>query len=269
VWAERLFSNWQGFLLSGDRGLDLARRLIEFPPIEPQDVGRVKMLAPFHAGSKILAHVVNYWEHGEEANLNPPELPFFFYKQTSSVINPDEPIIAHTSSAKMDHEVELAVVIGAVCRNATEENARQFIAGYTILNDVSYRDYQMIEAHPSVAKRYGKNWTQGKGLDHACPIGPWMVTADDLGEPYPLNIECKVNGEIRQKSDTGRMIHKISRQLAEITRGLTLFPGDIVSTGTCEGGGVGTGLWLRPGDIVECLVERIGVLRNEVALPSY
>ncbi len=266
-WAETLFSSWQAFLVAGERGLDLARRLREFTPLDPIPQAQARFLAPFEGPSKILAHVVNYWEHGEEANLNPPETPFFFYKPASSVVHPGEAIIAHTASAKMDHEVELAAIIGRVCRDVPEAEADAMIAGYTVLNDVSYRDFQMIEGTPSMAKRYGKNWTQGKGLDHACPIGPWVVMADEMPSPYPLKIECRVNGEVRQHSSTGEMIHKLARQIADISRGMTLYPGDVVSTGTCEGGGVGTGKWLRPGDVVECEIERIGTLRNRVAAP--
>jgi len=267
AWAEDLLHNWHGFLLAGERGLELASRLREFSPLDPMDPAQARFLAPFAGPSKILAHVVNYWEHGEEANLNPPETPFFFYKPTSSVVHPGDAIIAHTASAKMDHEVELAAIIGQVCRDVPEDRADAVIAGYTVLNDVSYRDFQMIEGTPSMAKRYGKNWTQGKGLDHACPIGPWVVMADEMPSPYPLEIACRVNGEVRQHSTTGKMIHKLARQIADISRGMTLYPGDIVSTGTCEGGGVGTGQWLKPGDVVECEIERIGTLRNRVVAP--
>ncbi len=267
AWAETLFQDWQAFLLAGERALELAARLVEHAPALPEDLAKARLLAPFTGPSKILAHVVNYWEHGEEANLNPPETPFFFYKPASAVVNPGDAIIAHTASAKMDHEVELAAVIGRVCRDVPEERADAVIAGYTVLNDVSYRDFQMIEGHPSMAKRYGKNWTQGKGLDHACPIGPWVVMVDEMPSPYSLTIECRVNGEVRQHSTTGKMIHKLARQIADISRGMTLYPGDIVSTGTCEGGGVGTGHWLQPGDVVECEVERIGILRNTVVVP--
>lgn len=264
-WAETLLSNWQSFLLSGDRGLDLARRLREFTPLQPATQAQTRFLAPFEGPSKIIAHVVNYWEHGAESNLQPPEHPFFFYKPASSVAHPGEALIAHTASSKMDHEVELAAVIGRVCRDVPEEQADSMIAGYTVLNDVSYRDLQMIEDTPSMAKRYGKNWTQGKGLDHACPVGPWVVMADEMPSPYPLKIECRVNGEVRQRSSTGKMIYNLAKQIAHISNGMTLYPGDIITTGTCEGGGTATGKWLRPGDLVECEIEQIGVLSNPVA----
>jgi 2-keto-4-pentenoate hydratase/2-oxohepta-3-ene-1,7-dioic acid hydratase in catechol pathway len=268
-WAAAVLGDLRCFLLAGEQALDLAARLVELPPVEPYPVSQVRILAPFESGSKILAHVVNYWEHGAEADLNPPEFPFFFYKQSSSVVHPGDPIIAHSASRKMDHEVELAAIVGKVARNVPEETAEDVVAGYTVLNDVSYRDFQMVEGSPGMAKRYGKNWTQGKGLDHACPMGPWVVMRDELPSPYPLMIECKVNGEIRQHSTTGKMIHKLARQIAEISRGMTLYPGDVISTGTCEGGGVGSGKWLQPGDVVECTVEKIGTLTNPVVAPAY
>lgn len=263
-WADQVFRDQRSFLLAGEPVLELAQQLVEWAAVEPQPIERTRLLAPHESSSKILAHVVNYHEHGKEGNIAPPGSPFFFYKSSSSVVAHGDPILTHSISAKMDHEVELAVIIGRTARNVRAEDAYGYVAGYTVLNDVSYRDLQMIESDPGMAKRYGKDWTQGKGLDNACPIGPWMVTRDEMPTPYPLEIRCTVNGEIRQKSNTRDMIFDVPAMLADITRSMTLYPGDIISTGTCEGGGVGTGKWLRPGDVVECYVERIGTLSNVV-----
>jgi 2-keto-4-pentenoate hydratase/2-oxohepta-3-ene-1,7-dioic acid hydratase in catechol pathway len=269
AWAAPMFSDIRLFVLGGGYALELVDRLTEWSGLEPLPEHSLKVLAPFEATSKILAHVVNYWEHGKEAGLAPPESPFFFYKPPSSVVNPGDPIIAHEISSKMDHEVELAAIIGRVARNVSAECANEYIAGYTVVNDVSYRDFQMIEQYPTLAKRYGKNWTQGKGLDHACPMGPYLITSDALPNPYPLEIRCTVNGDVRQQSDTGRMIFKLPALIADVSRSMTLYPGDIISTGTCEGGGVGSGVWLKPGDEVECYVQNVGTLRNRVVAPRY
>jgi 2-keto-4-pentenoate hydratase/2-oxohepta-3-ene-1,7-dioic acid hydratase in catechol pathway len=267
-WAIPLLTDLRTLLAAGEQGLELVADLAARTSIAPLPEAELKLLAPYEAGAKILAPVVNYREHGAEANLIPPESPFFFYKSPSSVINPGEPILAHPISSKMDHEVEIAAVIGRIGRDIPPERAYDYVAGYTVLNDVSYRDFQMIEQHPTLARRYGKNWTQGKGFDGACPMGPYLVTRDELPLPYPLEIRCTVNGEVRQHSDTGRMIFKIPELIADISRAMTLYPGDVISTGTCEGGAVGSGRFLRPGDRVECYVARVGTLVNTVSLPD-
>ena len=264
-WLVPVFSDLRAFLFAGQPARDAARHLaVAAGKASRSPLAEVKLLAPFEAGSKILAHVVNYFEHGAEANLTAPERPFFFYKPGSAVSNPGDPIIAHRMSAKADHEVELAVVIGRQGRDIPESGAYDFVGGYTVLNDVSFRDFQRNEGVEGLTRRYGQNWTQGKGLDGSCPIGPMLVLTDELADPYPLAIECRVNGEVRQKASTADMIYKVPQLVADISRGMTLYPGDIISTGTCAGGGVGTGKFLQPGDVVECEIERIGTLMNQV-----
>lgn len=139
-------------------------------------------------------------------------------------------------------------------------------AGFTILNDVSHREYQFNKLAPDLRQRYGMNWTQGKGLDGSCPIGPWIVLRDELPDPYPLQIRTWVNGELRQDASTSNMVHKIPALVAEITRGMTFYPGDIIATGTPEGTAMNSELtpFLQPGDVVRCEIERIGVLENPV-----
>jgi 2-keto-4-pentenoate hydratase/2-oxohepta-3-ene-1,7-dioic acid hydratase in catechol pathway len=264
TWLRPFYTDLRAFLAAGrnvrELSSDLARRAGDFAvPID-----KVRLLAPFEAGSKILAHVVNYFEHGAEANLKAPEKPFFFYKPGSSVSNPGDPIVAHSMSSRLDHEVELAVIIGRRAFNVAEGDVYGYVAGYTIANDVSFRDLQTNVGFETLTPRYGQNWTQGKGLDFANPMGPVVVLSDEMPEPYPLDIACRVNGEIRQQSNTAHMIFKVPQLIAEISRGMTLYPGDVVLTGTCAGGGVGTGKYLRPGDVVECEIERIGILRNTV-----
>ncbi|MDI6029523.1 fumarylacetoacetate hydrolase family protein [Corticibacterium sp. UT-5YL-CI-8] len=264
TWVMPLLGDLRALLAAGSAGADAIRHLLSYGTDEAIPLDRVRLLAPFEAGSRILAHVVNYTEHGDEANLRGPEMPFFFYKSVNTVNHPNAPIIAHPHSSKMDHEVELAAIIGRVGKDIAHDEAETYIAGYTVLNDVSYRDYQMIENVPSVAERYGKNWTQGKNLDLACPIGPYIVLKDEIVDPYQLELTCRVNGELRQKASTSEMIYRVPEMIAEVSKGMTLYPGDIIATGTCAGGGLGTGKYLQPGDVVVCEIESIGTLTNTV-----
>jgi 2-keto-4-pentenoate hydratase/2-oxohepta-3-ene-1,7-dioic acid hydratase in catechol pathway len=208
--------------------------------------------------------VVNYHGHDKDAKVKIPAKPFFFQKPASCISNPEDPIIKHRLSAKLDHEVEVGVVIGKTGRDISLESAYEHVAGYTIVNDVSYRDLQMNEGLDDLNKSYGKNWTQGKGLDLSCPMGPVLVLTDEMEEPYPLNMTCKVNDIIRQKANTDEMIYKVPALIAEISQGMTLHPGDVIATGTCAGGGLADGKFLKPGDEVVCEIEGIGVLRNTV-----
>lgn len=260
-WLEPHLTDMRSFLAGGETTRELVGKLGRDAAPVSKDI---RLLAPFQSGSKILAHVVNYFDHGAEANLKAPEKPFFFYKPSSSVSNPDDPIIAHSISSRLDHEVELAVVIGRMALNVREEDAYEYVAGYTIANDVSFRDLQTNAGFQSLTPRYGQNWTQGKGLDLACPMGPVLVLNDELPTPYPLQISCRVNGEVRQQASTADMIFKVPQLIADISRGMTLYPGDIILTGTCAGGGVGTGNFLKTGDVVECEIEKLGILRNAV-----
>jgi 2-keto-4-pentenoate hydratase/2-oxohepta-3-ene-1,7-dioic acid hydratase in catechol pathway len=183
------------------------------------------------------------------------------------VIGPGAAIEPHTEmSQELDWETELAVVIGREARNVRAEDAYDYIAGFTILNDVSHRQYQFNKFVPEIRQRYGMNWTQGKGLDASCAIGPWIVLRDELPDPYPLRLRTWVNGALRQDESTDAMVHKIPALLAEITRGMTFLPGDIVATGTPSGTAMDdeSTPYLSPGDVVRCEIERIGVLENPV-----
>ncbi len=262
-WLKPFFTDIRAFV-AADRNIREIAADLGAQAGKGRPLSELKVLAPFENSSKILAHVVNYKEHGDEANLKAPEMPFFFYKPASSVSNPGDPIFAHTSSVKLDHEVELAVIIGRRTVDVREEDVYAHVAGYTVANDVSYRDLQMNDGVKSLTPRYGQNWTQGKGLDFSCPMGPTVVLSDEMPVPYPLEITCRVNGEVRQHSNTEHMIFKVPQLIAKISRSLTLNPGDIILTGTCQGGGVGSGVFLKPGDIVECEIEKLGVLRNAV-----
>jgi 2-keto-4-pentenoate hydratase/2-oxohepta-3-ene-1,7-dioic acid hydratase in catechol pathway len=205
----------------------------------------------------------NYLEHFVErerihkSGQELPSHPVFFSKTPTAVIGPHDPIpIDPLVSDKIDWEVELAVVIGLGGKNIREEEAIHHVFGYTVLNDVSARDIQ---------RRHGGQWLKGKSLDGQCPMGPWIVTADEL-DPNNLRVITRVNGATKQDSNTMHFYFKIPRILAELSLGMTLEAGDIVSTGTPEGVGIARNPpeFLKPGDLLETEIEGIGTLRNPV-----
>lgn len=225
----------------------------------------VRFAAPYAQGAKIVCHVVNYVAHA--TGVGPPSQPYFFTKPSTAVIDPGEPIQPHRHmSEELDWETELALVFGREARDVPVGDAYDVIAGFTILNDVSHRQYQFNKLAPDLRQRYGMNWTQGKGLDGSCPIGPWIVLRDELLDPYPLRLRTWVNGELRQDASTADMVHKIPSLVAEITRGMTFYPGDIIATGTPDGTAMDSEAtpFLQPGDVVRCEIEGIGILENPV-----
>jgi len=207
----------------------------------------------------------NYIKHIQEGDAargitTPvPQSPQFFTKPPSTVIGHEGFIeVEPWVSDKIDYEVELGVVIGKAIRNATLESAMDAVFGYTIMNDVTARDLQ----------RKHDQWFKGKGLDTFCPIGPYIVTPEEFGDPYDAVIELSVNGQLRQQDNTGHMHFPMDRIIADLSQGMTLLPGDVIATGTPSGVGYGMNppQFLQPGDVVECRISRLGVLRNHVKL---
>ncbi len=207
----------------------------------------------------------NYLEHALEGaraagrDLKLPEVPTFFTKATTALLGPDavahfDPAISH----EYDYEAELAVVIGSRCRDVEESRAFDVIFGYTCCNDLTARDLQ--RAHVQ--------WMKGKSLDESCPLGPAIVTVDEIGDPQALDIAMYVNDVEKQHSTTAKMIFSIPRIIAELSRGMTLLPGDVIATGTPEGVGFARTPpeFLRDGDLLEVRIERIGSLRTRIAL---
>lgn len=205
----------------------------------------------------------NYVEHIQEDNVSRaqstkvPEHPQYFTKPATAIIGDGGEVrYDERVTRRLDYEVELAVVIGRGGRDITAERAFEHVFGYTIVNDISARDLQ---------KRHDQ-WFKGKALDTTCPMGPWIVTADEIADPHALAIELDVNGEARQRASTGDMIFRIPKLIETLSAGLTLEPGDILATGTPSG--VGYAMeprrWLAPGDVITCRVERIGTLTNRV-----
>ena len=212
-----------------------------------------KVLAPIRRPSKILALGRNYLAHAKESGYHIPTEPIFFGKVNSAVIGPDEPVVYKKSLTRVDPEIELAVIIGKEGANIPEADAPAHVAGYTIMNDVTARDMQRVDMEQS------SPWTRSKGIDTFCPMGPVIVLPDEIQEPVELDLELKVNGETRQKDNTRSLMFKIPKLIAYISSYHTLFPGDVISTGTPEGMKP-----VFPGDIMEAHVEKIGVLRNPI-----
>lgn len=207
----------------------------------------------------------NYLEHAKEGaralgrELKLPDVPTFFTKAPTAIAAPGATLhLSRSVSNEYDFEAELAVVIGARCRDVPEDEAYDVVFGYTALNDVTARDLQRLHGQ----------WFKGKSLDHGCPIGPWIVSPEELGDPQALEIRFRRNGVEKQRSNTGQMIFRIPRLIAELSKGMTLLPGDVIATGTPEGVGFARTPpeFLADGDVMEVDIERIGILRNAVAI---
>ncbi|MDT0308242.1 fumarylacetoacetate hydrolase family protein [Streptomyces sp. DSM 44917] len=206
---------------------------------------QVRLLPPV-LPSKVVAIGRNYAEHARELGNEVPEVPVTFFKPSTAVTGPGDPIVFPAISSELHHEAELAVVIGRLCREVPRERAREVILGYTCANDVTARDVQQREPQ----------WARAKGFDTSCPLGPWIET--DL-DPSDLAIMCTVNGEQRQLGRTAQMIRDVEDLIVHITAAMTLLPQDVILTGTPAGVGV-----LRPGDEVAVTIEGIGTLTNPV-----
>jgi 2-keto-4-pentenoate hydratase/2-oxohepta-3-ene-1,7-dioic acid hydratase in catechol pathway len=215
----------------------------------------VKLTAPVRP-SKFFGVGLNYADHAAEVNRTPTEFPTVFAKMVSCVSGPFDPIHRPGVSEQLDYEGELGIVIGRRCRHVSRADAPSVIAGYLISNDVTVRDWQ----------RLTQQWTLGKSFDTHGPIGPWIVTADELGDPHVLDFRTYVNGEIRQQSNTSNLIHDCFDLVAAISTACTLEPGDVIASGTPSG--VATArtppTWLVPGDTVRVEFDGIGHIENEV-----
>ena len=221
--------------------------------------------SPILNPEKILLVARNYLSHNKEQDAKPPVEPYFFTKFRNALIGPDEPILIPRISTKADWEAELAVIIGKPGRNIARKNAMDHVAGYAVANDVSFRDLQFSTRSDKAPVTLGNNWVKGKGLDSSFPLGPWLVTKDEISNPHDLEISLRVNGEIKQHSKTSDMIFTIDHLIEYVSAGMTLKPGDIISTGTPEGVAAFTGApFLKDGDIVEATINGIGTLRNPV-----
>ena len=225
----------------------------------------VLLLSPIRYPEKIFCVAENYRSHVRESDSKAAAKPYLFTKFRNSIIGPNDPIVIPRISQKVDWEAELAVVIGKEGKHISEDLAMGYVAGYCISNDVSFRDLQFPEGWPKVLSRLGQNWVLGKGLDGALPLGPWLVTADEIPDPHNLGISLSLNWQVKQNSNTGDMIFSVASLISYISAGITLRPGDIISTGTPQGVAAFTDQrYLKTGDVVEARIDRIGSLRNPV-----
>jgi len=243
------------FLTQGEKALNQARDVCA------SGRGRlaladVRLEAPLRRPPKILAVGLNYRDHIEETGLPMPEVPMIFNKQSTAVIGPGGAIYRPKDSVQLDYEGELGVVIGKQCRRVPQDKAATVIAGYTIVNDVSVRDWQMRSA----------TTTMGKSWDTHCPLGPYIVTTDEVPDPHRLDLKTWVNGELRQNSNTKHLIFNCFDIVAHLSTAFTLEPGDVIATGTPSGVilGMDPKIWLKPGDVVRIAIDQLGVLENPV-----
>ncbi len=216
----------------------------------------VRLHAPLPRPPKFLAIGLNYGDHCAEAGMPAPDFPVFFNKQTTCVIGPGAPIHVPRVSSLVDYECELAVVIGRRCRHVPADHALEVVAGYTVANDVTVRDWQLR----------APTMTIGKSFDTHGPIGPWIVSADEIPDPQALGLRTWVNGELLQDASTAGMIFDCAQQIATLSTAFTLEPGDVIATGTPAGVGMlrQPPRWLAPGDTVAVEVDGIGRLENPV-----
>lgn len=236
------------------RGIDLAAL-----PIVPANLaeGEPRLGPPVAGTGKMICVGLNYADHAAESGMDVPSEPVIFMKATSAICGPNDPIIVPRNSEKTDWEVELAVVIGKKARHVSQSEAMGHIAGFAIANDVSERDFQI--------ERQGQ-WTKGKCCDNFAQIGPWLVTPDEIEDPQNLKMQLRVNGEVKQQGSTATMVYGVKYLVSYLSDFMTLYPGDIISTGTPPGVGMGQKppRYLRAGDCVELSIEGLGSQRQNV-----
>lgn len=243
---------WRTFGLERLRGL-LREKQLKTIPSEG-----VRLGPPIAPPRQIICLGKNFHDHAQEFDAQSPEFPIYFSKSPGSLCGPRDPIQLRPGMERVDAEAELAVVIGRRARDIQETEALAYVGGYTILNDVTNRDLQKTR----------NQWFFAKSADTFGPLGPWLIPAVDIKRPHALAIQQRVNGAVLQKSTTARMIFRLEMVLADLSRVMTLEPGDVVSMGTP--GGIGSArkppLMLHNGDVVECAISHIGTLRNPVMM---
>ncbi len=216
----------------------------------------VKLESPILRPPKILAVGLNYRDHVEETGMPTPQVPMIFNKQSTSATGPYGDIHLPAESEELDYEGELGIVIGKRCRRVSKDRAAEVIAGYTVVNDVSVRDWQLASA----------TFTMGKSWDTHCPMGPYIVTTDEVTDPHALNLQTWVNGELRQSSNTKYLIFDCFDIVEHLSTAFTLEPGDVIPTGTPSGVAMGLDprVWLKPGDVVKITIDQVGTIENPV-----
>ena len=242
-------------------GTDGPKRLKEWLSIHQDKCPLVgentRLGAPICRPSKIVCVGLNYAKHAQESGMEVPSEPVLFFKATSAIIGPYDKVILPKNSKKSDWEVELAIVIGAKASYVSEKNAMNHVAGYVLHNDISEREYQL--------ERQGQ-WVKGKSCDTFAPLGPFVATKDEIKDPHNLNLWLKLNGKTMQDSNTSDLIFGIPKLVSYISQFMTLLPGDLISTGTPFGVGLGLNpeIYLKDGDKMELGIEGLGVASQKV-----
>jgi 2-keto-4-pentenoate hydratase/2-oxohepta-3-ene-1,7-dioic acid hydratase in catechol pathway len=248
------YADVESFIAAGAAALQSAQALISNSGIGTVPLSSVQLLSPLLRPPRIFCVGLNYQDHATESKMVVQAVPTIFMKLASAITGSDSEIVLPLNSLQPDYEAELAVVIGQSARNVTRDNWRECVFGYTILNDVSARDVQLATSQ----------WTLGKSFPTFCPIGPWVVTADELTDPHSLDVTLTIGGETLQQANTRDLIFDIPAILGYISAIVPLEPGDVVSTGTPQGVGLGRTpqRWMRPGEEVAIEISGIGRLVN-------
>jgi 2,4-diketo-3-deoxy-L-fuconate hydrolase len=220
--------------------------------------GRPRLGACVAMPSKFIAIGLNYSDHAKESGNPIPEYPVVFFKSQTCIVGPNDNVMIPKDSTQLDWEVELGVVIGRTARYVEEKDALRCVAGYCVINDVSERDFQL--------KKGGSQWNKGKGCDTFGPLGPWLVTTDEIRDPQSLGMWLDVNGQRRQTGNTKTMIFGVARLVADLSRYMTLLPGDVITTGTPPGVGLGMKppVWLKAGDVMTLGIDGLGEQKQKV-----
>lgn len=253
-------ADWDEAFFGGD-GLERLSRWLDPPHRRARRVAaEVRLGPPIARPSKIVCIGLNYAEHVRETRAKPPDEPVLFLKATSAIAGPADELVVPRGGTKVDWEVELGVVIGKTARHVDERDALLHVAGYVLHVDYSERAFQ---------KERGGQWTKGKSCDTFAPIGPFLATRDEIPDPQALGLRLEVNGQMRQAAHTSQMIHPVAALVAYISQFMTLNPGDLISTGTPAGVGLGCDppQYLAPGDVVTSSIDGLGSQRQRVVGP--
>ncbi|MFB7638231.1 fumarylacetoacetate hydrolase family protein [Peribacillus butanolivorans] len=244
-----------------ERGSELRKRAEQLIEQRGNDdakfsLSEVKFLPPIAQPEKIICVGLNYIDHCKETGMEPPASPVIFSKYANAIVGQNDVIEIPINSKEVDFEAELAIVIGKKAKNVSEEEANDYVFGYTIMNDISARDLQFQDGQ----------WSRGKTADTFAPIGPVVVTHDEVGDPHELAISLELNGEMMQDSNTSNLIFTVPQIISFLSQSMTLKPGDLIATGTPPGVGMGRNpkVWLKNGDQMNVSIERIGTLSNHV-----
>jgi 2-keto-4-pentenoate hydratase/2-oxohepta-3-ene-1,7-dioic acid hydratase in catechol pathway len=231
------------------------------PETLPLVSGNPRFGVPYVGIGKFVAIGLNYSDHAKEAGLPLPSEPIVFMKATTCINGPNDDVIQPKNSTKLDWEIELGIVIGQQARYVDESEALNYVAGYTIVNDVSERAFQMATSQ----------WDKGKGFDTSGPIGPWLVTTDEIKDPQNLDMLLEVNGKKMQSGNTRTMVFDCAKIISHVSHYMTLLPGDIIATGTPPGVGLGikpTPIFLKPGDVMRLTIQGLGEQKQKVVAYS-